>query len=134
MTNNILRFFLCLLLSTYVSCTIGAEVMPEEYIVKINNIEMRSSVAEKIFQYINTHEAKDTNILKVVKNMDVVIESDFMAIVSQWYQSCLRANDAGISNEDKVCTQPRINRGNGHVRLRLYVNKNTGQITNLMIL
>jgi hypothetical protein len=142
MTNNILRFFMCLLLVTYVSCAFGGDVMPEEYIVKINGIEMRDSVAKKIFQYtkrssgdvVVVHDAKDKNIKvsEVTENMDVVIEGSFMTLVHKLYQDCLQ--HTGVTEyKNKVCT-PLHTYIEGRVRVSLCTDKDINQISSLFIL
>lgn len=137
MINNILRLFLYLLLTSYVSCAVGSQEMTEEYIVKINTIEMYRSAAENIFRHIadstnvRAYDAKNkhTVVSIVGKNMDVVIEDDLMEMVSKLYQECLREEDVnGVRNDwmrKKACT-------NG-VCVNFRIDKNDKVVVSLII-
>lgn len=115
MTNNIIRFFLCILFSGYISCVIGDETVREQYAVKINDISMSRDVAESILRIISKNNeigvvaydnVKNTSIvLSVVeKNMDVRIDDVFVAKILKLYNNCLDENTlASFVSEDRKC-------------------------------
>jgi hypothetical protein len=141
MVNNVARLFLSILLFlSCISSAVGAEIMPENYIVKINNIRMYRSIAEKIFKYSSTngiveiHDAKNKNVLvsEVKKDMDVVMVSNFVYAIVDLYENCLNNKNIVEQNGSEYCTKSCNNLHYGKC-IYLCVNKNERLITELLV-
>ena len=124
--NKKLLCFLFTFFIGYVSCAVGAEIMPEEYIVTINGIKMHRSSAEKLFKNIkrsssedtievyDVKKGKNTMVSTVKKELDVTIKNNLMTMVSELYQACLynknNKEECEESCEKKVCVYLCVDR------------------------
>jgi hypothetical protein len=144
MINNVLRIFLCILFSSYVSCAIGGETaLREQYTVKINDIPMTRDSAESILGYISKNNSievvahdnvKNANVLLSVveKNMDVRIEDIFVAKIVELYNICLNENTPALfASEDRKCVLYKLE---GRGRINMCIDKKNKTIIVLGII
>ena len=122
--------FLCLLSMLfigYISCAIGAEVIPDQDIVKINGINIYHDEAIKFLKYIKVHENPQVSY---IDDVNINIEnSDFMYLVRSLYSSC----EEELKNDEEICKKSSRKLG-PRVVLKVDLNKDKKIITELAVI
>lgn len=134
MAKNLLNLLFILFILSYTSFVNAGEILPDQIIVKINNININNIERLKILQYIKGNEHASIITGKDEDNNVIIENSKVLNEILRLYDTCIKEHkdSKNYNNKNAICERSLTSENLG-IGIRLSVNTDKKLIVNIMI-